>query len=60
MNWKLIFFPAAVVVELTSVAFTGREIGFGNWVMDRKLGDPKGKPFQTRQQIIDEQHRKQS
>ncbi len=57
MNWKLIFFPAAVVVEVASVAFTGREIGFGNWVMDRKLGDPKGKPLQTRTEALNDQHR---
>lgn len=60
MNFKLIFFPVAILVELTSVAITGRESGFGNWVMDREVGDPVGKPYQTREEAIHEQHRNQS
>jgi len=58
MNLKLVFFPLAVLVELTSVAFTGREVGFGNWVMDRELGDPKGNPLQTREEVLSERNRK--
>ena len=54
MNLKLVFFPLAVLVELTSVAATGRETGFGNWVMDRELGDPAGKPWQSREQALKE------
>lgn len=60
MNWKLIFLPVAVVVELanlplTLVGITHDETGFGNWCLDRKLGDPLGKPWQTRKKAIAEQ-----
>ena len=54
MNLKLIFFPLAVVVEVASVVVSGRETGFGNWVMDRELGDPTGKPWQSREEALKE------
>lgn len=63
MNWKLILLPLAIPVELASVVLTAvvtgnpSECGFGNWVFDRKLGDPVGKTWQTRQQTLDEQSR---
>jgi hypothetical protein len=50
MNWKLIFLPLVLPIEIASVAMTGFECGFGNWVFDRKLGDPVGKAWQTREQ----------
>lgn len=52
MNWKLIFIPIALPVELASVVLTGFESGFGNWCFDRKLGDPNGKWHQTREQAL--------
>lgn len=52
MNWKLVFLPLAIPVEIVSAITTGFECGFGNWVLDRKLGDPKGKPWQTRKQAL--------
>jgi len=57
MNLKLVFLPVAFVVELASAALRGQETGFGNWVLDRKLGDPKGKPLQTRTEALNDQHR---
>lgn len=57
MNFKLLLLPLAALVELPFAVATGRESGFGNWVMDRKLGDPTGKPWQTREQALEEQTR---
>lgn len=57
MNWKLLLLPLAVLVELPFAVATGRETGFGNWVADRELGDPLGKPWQTRKQVLEEQTR---
>lgn len=65
MNWKILLLPLVLPVELASVAITTvatlganpSECGFGNWVFDRKLGDPVGKTWQTRQQAIDEQRK---
>lgn len=54
MNWKLILIPIALPVELISGLITGFECGFGNWVMDRKLGDPNGKWHQTREQALED------
>ena len=60
MNWKLLLFPVALVVETVSVVATklatgtARECGFGDFVFDRKPGDPIGKLTQTRQQAIAE------
>lgn len=50
MNWKILLLPLAAVVEVASFALVRRECGFGNWVMDRKLGDRAGRPWQTRRQ----------
>ncbi len=47
MNWKLLLLPLAIVVE-SITATTGKETGFGNWVLDRKIGDPTGKFWQKR------------
>lgn len=55
MNWKLLLLPLAVLVEVPAALINGRETGFGNWVIDRKLGDPVGKPCQTRKQALEEQ-----
>jgi hypothetical protein len=55
MNWKLVFLPLVLPVEIVSVVATGFECGFGNWVFDRKLGDPAGKTWQTRDQARAEQ-----
>ncbi len=55
MNWKLIFFPVAVVVEAVAIPLRGRELGFGNWVMDRHVGDPKGHPLKTRKEALKDQ-----
>lgn len=52
MNFKLIFLPVALVVEVASVCATGFECGFGNWVFDRKLGDPNGKDWQSRKEAL--------
>lgn len=63
MNWKLIFLPLAIPVELVSVVVTGvltgspSECGFGNWVFDREIGDPVGKAYQTREQAIADRDR---
>lgn len=63
MNWKLILLPLAIPVELASVVLTAAvtgnpsECGFGNWVFDRKLGDPVGKTWQTREKAIAEQQK---
>jgi hypothetical protein len=51
MNWKLLLLPLALPVELGSVVLTGFECGFGNWVLDRKIGDRLGKPWQTREEL---------
>lgn len=48
----------AVPIECVAAIF-GRETGFGNKVMDRKVGDPTGKLLQTREQALAEQRRKQ-
>lgn len=58
MNLKLIFLPLAVIIELPFAILAGRETGFGNWVFDRKLGDPNGKWWQSRPQALAEADRK--
>ncbi len=47
---RVIGIPIALIIEVTSVALTGRECGVGNAVMDRKVGDRTGKLLQTRRQ----------
>lgn len=54
MNWKIIFLPIAIPVELASAVVTGSECGFGNWVLDRRLGDSEGGFFQTRDEANQE------
>lgn len=61
MNLKLILLPLVLPVELASVVITTvatlganpSECGFGNWVFDRKLGNPVGKTWQTREQALE-------
>ena len=52
MILRLLLFPVALVVEAVAVVFTGKECGLGNFVFDRKPGDPVGKILQTREQAI--------
>lgn len=36
---RLILFPIAIVIECACVLANGRECGFGNWVLNRRLGE---------------------
>jgi hypothetical protein len=65
-NWKLIFFPFAVVAVLLSVfTFLPDWLAialddFANWVADREYGDPAGKFWETRESALKEQEYQQS
>lgn len=57
MNLKLLLFPVAFAAEAIALPFRGgRELGIGNWCLDRKVGDPKGKIIQTREQARNDQY----
>ncbi len=58
MNWKLILILPAIAIEAVSALTTGRETGFGNWVMDRRITDPMGKPWHSREQALEVQKAK--
>ena len=64
MNWRILFLPVAVLVETAAVTITklttgtAHECGLGDWVFDRRVGDPIGKPFQTRREAQLDHERK--
>ncbi len=56
MNFKIFLLPLALVVETIATPLRGgRELGFGNWVCDRKVGDPKGELWETRKEALKNQ-----